>query len=232
MRINMKMRDVPLDYEVRQLLRDSQIKPILASLYNSRKHNGFFQVQLSIANEQFNKYAHLQSSGLSAYDPSEVNWSIFLQHNDMKLINELKKLNIIQVGSMDYAGFCLEVAINDSDYIEKMRYWFMDNKDILIYGLFTLDTLTGEAYFQNYRYVFQPNMGFYRVMRAFLEKPDHTLSHKEISCAYQGTENISLAKEGSVVNQIIGDLRERLKMRGKMSNLFVPSDRKYLLRPS
>lgn len=226
------MRDVPLDFEIRQLLQDVQIKPLLSSLYKNRKNTSHSQVQLPIANERFNIYAALQSSGLSAHDPTDINIDSFFEFNDMKLLKELNDLKVVGIIKVHYEDFSVSLVVKDADYIEKMRYWFMNNEEIVLYGLFALDRFTGEAYCGNYRYVFQPNMGLYRVMRAFLEEPSHTLSHTQISCLYQGTENESLAKEGSAVNQIIGDLRERLSMKGKMSGLFVPSDRKYLLRPS
>ncbi len=221
----MKMRDVPLDFELRQLLKDLQIEPVIFYLYKSRHKKGHISTFLPIANDKFNEYAALYGKGMIT-DEAEVDFNHFYTFNDTKIIEHLAQLKVITIHkNTSEDEFTFEIAIQDPDYIKKMYRWIIEKENVISYGPITMNLTTGETYFLDKRDFFRTNHGLYRVLKEFLTKPTHTLSYKEINDLFWSGN-----KEDYEINKIIGEIREKLSITGKNSGYLKPFDRKYILK--
>ena len=225
MSINMKMRDVPLDFEIRQLLKDPQIEPVIFNLYKSRNKKGHISIFLPIAQDEFNKYAEWHNNK-RVDDGSEVDFNHFYTFNDTKTIKLLAQLKVISTHmNTSEDEFTFEISIQDPVYIEKMRRWLIEKDSIISYGPITMHLVTGEAYFRDKREYFRTNHGLYRVLKELIIKPAHTLTYDEINSLYWSGN-----KEDYEINKIIGEIREKLGITGKNSGFLKPFDKKYMLR--
>lgn len=225
MRINMKMRDVPLDFEVRQLLTDLQVRPVILYLYKTRNKTDHLNIFLPIANDKFNEYAERYQKDMLT-DEEERDFNYFYTFNDTKIIKLLAKLKVITIHkNTSGADFTFEITIQDPHFIEKMHRWLTEKDFIISYGPISMHIATGESYFLNKREYFRTNHGLYRVFKEFITKPTHTLTYEEINNLYW-----TGSKEDYEINKIIGEIREKLGITGKYSSYLKPFDRKYILR--
>ncbi len=226
MKINMKMGDIWIDYNLRYLIQNENIRAILLDLYEQRNRTGILNIFLPIANSRFNDFALNPKKDT---DQTEDVLKSCLELEDTELLNELAKMRVVTLtqSTID-EDFHVGVIIRDIGSLEQLYQWSKDKKYIINYGIFSLHTLTGVGYCLNNRYHFRPGSGLFSVFKGFISKPTHTLSYKEIARIFSGNKT----RGKHEINQIIGELKEKFKMKGKLSRLFIPSDSKYLLVPT
>lgn len=226
----MKMNDFVISYSLRQLAQNKDIQNIVLKLNEKKSSKDIVSVYLPLANECISKIAenpNLRDQGFdSCYELS-----------DSKLINDLIKIKVLSTAN-DYVftedddgSVVADIMISNPSFIGHYYQWIKDADHILNYGIFSLHTFTGEAYCDNCEYFFHTNKGLFRVFKAFLTEPTHILNYKQIYDSFQEGNKIKVDYYKEAVHQIIGEIREKLNMKGNKSKLFLPSDNKYYLRP-
>ena len=223
----MKKINSSITYSLRELIRDEHIQSIVSDLYRNRTSKGV-SVFLPLANERFNKIASdPEHEGVDNLD------ELCFHLDDTLLLDEFIKLNILSVSkdcTDEDDDFTMCVRINDPEFIEHVYGWIKDKNLILNYGFFSLHTFTGEAYCLDNKYIFHTNKGLFRVFRAFLEEPTHILTYAKIYNTFQDSDRLTYRSEA--IHQIIGEIKEKLYMKGSLSKLFIPSSDKYYLKSS
>lgn len=226
MRMKMKKADLGINYSLRKLLQDRDIQAVVSDLYKSRKSTDVVTVFLPLANKR------LAEIGFDPNHKNRENLVVCFTLNDSLLLNELFKLGVLskEEGTDDDEGLSAFVKINSPEFIERLYEWVKDTSLIVNYGIFSLHTFTGEAYCLDNKYIFHTNKGLFRVFQAFLKEPTHILAYGKIYNIFQDSDRLTCGSE--TIHQIIGEVREKLQMKGKLSKLFIPSSDKYILKPS
>ena len=221
------------------MVQIKEVQDVVRSLYESRQSRGKVEVYLRLvsncANGIINKAAKNRSNFNldSCYDVA-----------DASFLRELEVFRVVSIsdyydkdaegeytsdGIFDYAL----VTINDPIYIQSLNGWVNDLPNILNYGIFSLNTITGEAYCLDNGDTFLPYSGMFRVLKAFLNESSHCLSYENIYRVFRDEKDPDLSRmTPEAIHQIIGDIREKLSMKGKLSKLFVSSSNQYVLRPT
>jgi len=224
----MKKSDLAIPYSVRSLLQVKQNHQIIFDLYKSIKYNEVAYFFLYIVNESWNKIAEDPY-----HEGADDFWKKVNDFDDSRLLIELCKLKIISRKNEslvdDEFSVCVEVEI--PKYIEKFHYWLEDERLILNCGMFSLHTFTGESYCGNNKYNFHTSRGLFRVFKAFLTEPTHILTYNQIRSIFMDNPE-EKADDRLKIHQTIGEIKEKLNMKGEFSELFVSSGKEYLLRTS
>ena len=162
--------------------------------------------------------------------------------SDYRFLEELRKLRALRI-LLKESGFDTDInwyariQINNPLVIERVYQWMQDDrsKRILHYGIFSLNLYTGEAYCKDNQYIFDPHRGMFKIFKAFLENKKHELSYEEIYAINQNKAKEETGEVDSAIKltaqQNIGDIKERLSMKGELAKLFVPTGMSYMLHP-
>lgn len=235
--MNMKMKktnDV-ITYQIRNLVRDDAVCDLIRQLYENRKNIEEVITGSPLKGEFIDKLRYPFESD-SDEDHNDYLDDKYFTLGDRLILRELEKLKAIVVnGYFQEEGPTLSVSIINQRQIERIHGWANDSKSgfVVNYGIFGLNTITGEAYCLNNMGIFLPNSGMLRVLKAFLNEPSHCLNYKSIYKIFRNEENPNWDRmTPESIHQIIWDIREKLSMTGKLSRLFVSSSNQYVLRPS
>lgn len=227
----MKIGDYLIPHALRQLAQDKEIQGMVLDLYLRRDKKDSLWIYLPYANKRQMEFApkeelneELREEG---YDP-------YFKLKDTSLISELEYLNVLHRPEENNffddedGSFIATVVIDKPDFIDYLYNWIKDSEYILNYGIFSLHKYTGEAYCEDNKYTFDTSKGLFRVMKAFLENTKHILTFNEIVDKFQGEHVVDYDPQR--VYQAINDIKDKLKMTGKFSKLFLTSDGTYLLK--
>lgn len=233
--MNMKTSNVSLNYKIRELAKDKDNVSIITDLYKNRDSKSDTSIYLPIANRRFDEICE---------DPSHEGYEklndICFTLNDTSFLRTLEDLKVLKISMLTVdddgegggMGYIAVVQIRNSDYIEHLHEWVMDSNLILNYGIFSLHIFTGEAYCLDNKYKFHTGKGLFRVLRAFLEEKTHILGFQTIYKTFHADEkeiNMDLMLPESI-HQVIGDIKENLMMKGKLSKFFITSSSQYILK--
>lgn len=227
----MKMKKLgrSINYSLRELIRDKTIQSMVSCLYEIRQRNDVIAVSLPLANSRFFLICE------DPYHEDSDNIEKLCFHlKDSLFIDELIKLDVLSKGECtdEYDEFSAYVKIVNSNFIEGLYEWIKDKDLIINYGIFSLHTFTGEGYCVDNKYSFHTNKGLFRVFKAFLQKPTHILNDREIFQTFYDSTSDALKLRVEIVHQIIGEIREKLSMKGELSKLFLRTGNQYLLKSS
>lgn len=243
----MKKSKIGLSYTVRKLVQINEIQNLVKSLHENRQSKDPAKIYLPLVNECVTKIIEKASINREGFDLDPC-----FNSDDVSFLRELEKHKVISLkdiyedeedevvkidGRLElapYGYYTADVIVNDVKFIENLNRWVNDLPSIINYGIFSLNTITGEAYCLNNVGIFLPNSGMLSVLKAFLNEPSHCLSYERIYRLFHGDEkeiDIYLMTPQSI-HQIIWDIRDKLFMTGKLSKLFVSSSNQYALRPS
>jgi hypothetical protein len=222
----MKTRNIKIPYSLREFVRDEAIQRMARKLYESKEIKGPVRVYLPLAEKRFNVIAEDPNHE----DRDKIDELCF-NLKDSQFIDELFRLKVLSKPEKPYLeDFETAVTIEDPEFLDYLHHWLEDQALILNYGVFSLHTFTGEGYCHDNNYFFHTGKGLYRVFRAFLENPAHILTYGRIYQTFQGNEKAISSYGSETINQIVGEIREKLAMKGKLSKLFLPSNDSYFLR--
>jgi uncharacterized protein YfkK (UPF0435 family) len=223
--MDMKQSNI-IPFSLRELIKDKDIQGMVSDLYKHRKGTDPVTIFLPLTNDRFNKIASdPDHEGIENFN------EIRLTFDESLFLDELFKLRVL-VYSEECANedFSACVKIINPEFIEQIYEWIKDKDLIINYGIFSLHTFTGEAYCLDSKYIFHTNKGLFRVFQAFLKEPTHILAYKKIYNIFQDSDKLTSGSE--TIHQIIGEIREKLQMKGKLSKLFIPSSDSYILKSS
>jgi len=228
--MNMKNGDMAISYTLRKLAFDKTIQGMVKGLYEEKDTVGPISLYLPYANDRMNKVnENMYLNG------EEVEYDSCFKLEDSQLINELTRLGVLSHKSDvkfyewdDENGSACGLIIKNPAFIEHYHKWIRDLEHILNYGVFSLHTFTGEAYCLDNRGDFKTSSGIFRVFQELMRDPSHVLTYNQVAdlCFEEHVQDF----EVQVVHQAIYDIREKLKIKGDMSELIVSADKKYLLR--
>lgn len=235
---------VNLSLELRQLLENEAVREVVTVLHQKGEHGGKTFIYMPLVNKCISDfYSH----------PADDVRNMMLQQEgripdycfnqlDYQLLEELQRLGILKIlyqesGFDDNSSWIAHIKTISLSAMKKIYQWMQDNqnKRIFNYGIFSLNIYTGEAYCKDNQYIFRPHRGMFKIFKAFLENQRHELSYEEIYAISQNkakeeTEDADSAIK-ITVQQNIGDIKERLGMKGKLAKLFVPTGMSYMLHP-
>lgn len=225
----MKRFDLAIPYSLRKLVEDKNIQNMIAELNEKKDEKGGISIYFPLANSCMNRIALNPNLYEEGFD------SCF-KLNDSLLVNELIRMKILSKSSDCYGwdddtSSVYGLVIEKPNYIKHLYEWAREINTILNYGIFSIHTFTGEAYCEDSEYTFHTSKGLFVVFKAFLAEPTHILSYKQIYDLFQKSNKVKVDYYKEAVHQIIGEIREKLNMKGSKSKLFLPSDNKYFLRP-
>ena len=234
----MKKIKTGLNYTIRKLVQIKEVQNIVRFLYENRHSKDEVEIFLPLVNNCVN--ATIKKA---AVNMDNFNLDPCYSLEDFTFLKELEVSKVISIKDLcdrdesgDYTrsgGDDLAlVTIGKPKFIETLCGWVNDLPHILSYGPFSLDTTTGEAYCMDKQYNFRTNGGEFEVLKAFLEASNKSLSFVEIYKLSHPDEQLEDEKDISqqAVHQMIGDIRDRLSMKGKLSKLFLPSSKRYFLK--
>ncbi|MCX6793722.1 MAG: hypothetical protein NTY06_01310 [Candidatus Gottesmanbacteria bacterium] len=226
----MNNNDLGISYSLRKSLQDKDIQSVISDLYENRAKKDAVSIYLPFANKRYDEICDDPY-----HEGSDKANDLYFALDDTKLLKLLERTKILKIkelsddddGEGGGMGLVAMVTIIKPEYIEHLYEWIKDDSFILNYGIFSLHTFTGEAYCRDNQYIFHTNKGLFRVFQAFLTEPTHILPYQKIYNYFQGGEKPKCGAEK--VHQIIGEVKEKLRMTGKLSKLFIPSEDKYFL---
>lgn len=211
----MKQKDFSINYSLRKLIQDKFIQSMVADLYKHRKETDPVTIFLPLTNDRFNKIASdPDHEGIENFE------ELCLTFDDSLFLNELFKLRVLSKKECADEDFSACVKIINPEFIEHIHAWIKDKNLIINYGIFSLHTFSGEAYCLDNKYVFHAGKRSFRVFRSFLEEPTHILDYQTIyKIFYKGEKNRPTYRMSPTqIHQIIGDIREKLHMKGNSQN--------------
>jgi len=231
----MKKNENSIPYVIRKLIQNRDIQGMIADLYKNRISKNVFNIYLPLVNERFTDLC------IDQYHDHTNDFDNSISRNDMVLLNELEKLQIInndgitedEDGDGQGLGFVAMVTIINPQFIELLYKWIKDTELIINYGIFSLHTFSGEAYCQDNKGKFHTGKGLFRVFLTFLKEKNHILDYSRIYKIYHEDEkNVDMEKMvPEDIHQIIHDIKDNLSMKGSLSKLFMPSSNQYILYP-
>lgn len=237
----MKRKDIDISYAFRSLLQDINVSALVLEIYKEAKisKGKFIHYPKNIYKCYDMVLNKVYELSLEDYD-KEINKCEKMSDNLYIELLIREKIIFGKYGisiskyekSVDDGHKVLEVEEIDMDRFKEHVEWIKDSSLIRNYEIFSLHTFTGKAYCLNNSCVFHTDKGLFRVFKAFIEEPTHILSFKQIFQIYHGgtSEALTLKLTPQDIYQIIGEIREKLQMKGKLSKLFLPSGDKYLLK--
>jgi len=228
----MKMK---LSYRLRNLLSEKAVLGIIEFLYQKKSEKGVITVYLPLVTSRVSDY--LEEVFKNGLEPSRIPDECCDQP-DANLLSELGKQKVLEFQSMGGSEETVaEVKILDPTAIEKLYEQALMSKYFIHYGIFSLNTATGEAYCGDHQAKFYRHQSFYRVFKRFLSCDSHELSYFTIYSEQEKKSESKIRKNYTAkdltipANQIVKDIRARLRMKGELSKLFQPVGKVYLLLP-
>lgn len=230
--------NIPVSLQM--LLRDERVRRVVEQLYKERDKSGEIFVYLplvsSATNHYFGSEADYQRGNNSLPD-------YLFDNDDTRLVEKFEELEILQdaggITMDEKRGFVAMVTTQNPPAIKEIYEWMkkQDFSRFLFYGVFSLNTITGEGYCGDHKTKFHTGRTIYKVYKAFLENQNHALSFKTILSLYydRPESEIKIDLQDKYrwrkVHETAVDLRKKLGMKGKLSKLLITSGEEYILLP-
>jgi len=212
-----------IPYNLRRLLVEDSIVKLVKRIYKSSKVKEKFEIYPEETNKCLNNaYADqiLQDINPDQYQKAVDRCSDISENEFIKLI--LKNNFVRGKFILDEDSF--PVLIVDKVLKNKFNLiveWVRDRKYIIDSGLFSLNTLTGDAYFRDKFAPFRSGGGYCDLFKAFLTTNKSFLSFQEIYDIQQ--QRVIKSTEGEIkqeAKECIKHLKKKLKMRSGEGRLF------------
>lgn len=216
-------------------MSEKAVLGIIEFLYQRRSKKDVIMVYLPLVTSSISDYfGELFQNNL---EPSRIPDEC-LDQPDNNLLTELEKQKVLKLLSVGGGEETFaDVKILDPTAIEKLYEQTLMSEYFIHYGIFSLNTATGEAYCGDHQAKFYRHQSFYRVFKRFLSSDSHELSYFAIYSEQEKKSENTIRKSFDAKdltipsNQIIKDIRARLRMKGELSKLFQPIGKAYLLLP-
>lgn len=221
---------IKITLPIREALLNKATHNIIKELFRKRKDKKIISIYLPLVTENVNNF-FMQNNGVNHIPDSCFN------QTDLLLVKNLEKIKAIKIKEIslgDNDRWFVTIKIKNIAIIEKINEWLSHIDNIINYGIFSLDTLTGEVYCRDNMARFHPSKGKFRVFREFINDENHRLSYKRIISKHEDKPEEKIEIDSSFVietNQIIKDIKKSLKMKDKLSKLFIPAGNAYKLMP-
>ncbi|MFA5135886.1 MAG: hypothetical protein WC489_00655 [Patescibacteria group bacterium] len=225
----MKKTDSNVSYEFRTLLKDEFVIKLILEIFDKANKGKTFHLYPKVVNSCLNKAygdkERYDQYGGAAYQ-SNINKCYELLES--KYIDLLIKQKIV-VGNYlldEDENLILNVKNIAMTKFISMVKWAKENRYILNYGLFSLNTLTGEAYFKDYKTSFRPGTGYYNLFKELITTNKSYLSFDEIVEIQRQKKNLFVTEDvKSFAKEIIKHLKRKLAIKSKSGKLFVMHER-------
>lgn len=220
----MNMKNTCIPYEIRKLLKEESIKKLTLNIYDKAKEENAFKYYPTKVYDCLDKAYSDKNLFDEDKERYEKNIESCYKLVDNKYIVLLINEKILKgIYNMDESGFFkLEVIKTNIDHFKKLVKWIEEEKYINNYGLFSLNTLTGEAYFNDNKTIFKPATGYYNLFKEFITTKNKCLTFQEIVEIQQ--LNKSLIKAEDIKNyarEIIKHLKRKLSMKSGSGKLLI-----------
>lgn len=225
--MNMKKNIIP--YNLRVLLEDIFIENLTLEIFNKVIKEKKFEFYPARICDCLNKAYSDQSLYIDDKEIYEKNIKACYELLDNEYIKLLIKEKII-TGKYDYDedGFImLNIKKINLPRFKTLVKWVEEEKYINNYGLFSLNTLTGEAYFKDNKTTFRPGTGYYNLFKELMTTKQPYLSFDSIIEIQQQKKYLydEDVKKGHI-REIVKYLRKKLSMRSKSGKLLKMYERK------
>jgi hypothetical protein len=227
----MKNENTDIPYIFRSLFLSADVRALVLEIYEEAKYGGEFTHYPKKINSCYDKALEdSYKTDLQSYNKDVEKCRKLLDNFYIKLLIEKQIITGLYFAVSGHR--CVRVEEIDMNRLKEHVKWVKDSSLIRNYGIFSLHTLTGKAYCLDNSYIFDPNMGFFRVFKAFIEKPTHMLSYMEIYEIYYDKPGSSLTKNfnNGKIHSIIDDIKDKLRMKEKFPNMFIYLNDSYFLK--
>lgn len=220
--MNMKKNTIP--YHLRVLLEDVFIGNLTLEIFMKVNKKKIFKFCPERVFHCLNMAFSDQTLYLDDKEIYENNIKACYELLDNEYIDLLIKEKII-TGKYNYDedGFLmLNIKKIDLLRFKILVKWVEEKKYINNYGLFSLNTLTGEAYFKDNRTIFKPATGYYNLFKEFITTKNKYLTFQEIVEIQQ--LNKSLIKAEDIKNYaraVIKHLKRKLSIKSGTGKLLI-----------
>lgn len=239
--------EIVLKLRLRQLLRKPPVQRVFHNLYNQKHSQISFNVPLYATQEEARNIvlndnfifsnASINRPHGQGVSPGESIHSHhfpkeFAMFPDIQFIEILEKEKVVFVTSLimvdRYKHYVSNLKVNNREALEQIYDWLKAGSEILEYGIFSLNAITGEAYCGDRFFRLQPNRGPFRVFRALLQAKGKRVTFQHLYQLYYPGEEIKEAQAGEAVYEIIKTLRRTLDIEN--TDLLEVTDGGYRLR--
>lgn len=212
-----------IPYELRVLLQNESVINLTLQIFEKTKNRDKFKFYPEGVNSCLNKAYSNQSLYYEDEEVYKENINLCCRLPENKYIELLIKNKVIKGKyefNADGANLILDVKKIKKDQYNEIVRWAKNKKYIINSGLFSLNTLSGEAYFKNNKSYFRTSTGYYYLFRELLTTKKDYLSFDEI-VEIQQQKKHQLTKEQfkEEAKRHIKHLRRKLKI-GAGTELF------------
>ncbi len=213
--------------KLRSLLTDPAAKEILTYLWKEKDQKTIL-VHLTVSENCISEYAERYYADQWLPDKfidecyAKFDGPFF---NELKIAGIIKHFSFTQTELPDQppgpeCQVCEATGIDNS----KLKYllvWVKQLPYILNHGNFSLNTMSGEAYFKEKAVKLYKNSGYFKLIKSFLESKDSSLSVKDIlQIGGRGVQNSKVTNEDyNDALEIIKNLGRRIGIRKDLSKI-------------
>ena len=217
-----------ITYELRKLLQNKGVRSVVINLHRQRNEKSI-ELTLPIASSHFDQLLDMQEADRFEECTSFADYKFIGYLLKSKILSPMETKND---DFIPYTDVC--VKINKTEFLGQLYEWVDCYDHILNYGIFSLNTLTGEAYCGDHKAKsrFDTFMRPFQVFRAFMKNENHEMSYEIIYQLATGKtmdKGQAQAADLSQIYQLIRDLRKKLRMKGELSKLFASTGTGYKL---
>ncbi len=208
-----------INYLIRSLLLKKVVHDLIIEICDLyKKHGDKFEIYPTNVNSCLNSVYSEDSLYLDS-EAIKQNTNRCYEGNELKMLDLLKINEVIELkyDSGEDGGSCIaEIKIINHELFKDISNWVLKNKLIITYGLFSLNTLTGEAYCKDNYHLFKPGSGYYDLLKEFLKKKNHFLNFEEMVNIQQQ----EYKKVGGVITRsdYVYDERKNSELQNKAKN--------------
>lgn len=219
--------NMKISSRLRLLLTDPAAKEILNSLWKEKDQKNVL-VYLTTTDNCISDYAERYYA--DQWLPNKFIDECYAKF-DGPFFNELKKAGIIKHYSFTQTELpdqppgpeyqACEVAGIDNSKLKYLLAWVKQLPYILNHGNFSLNTMSGEAYFKDKAVKLYKNSGYFKLIKSFLESKDTSLSVKDIlQISGRGVQSSKVTNDNYYdALEIIKNLGRRIGIRKNLNKI-------------
>lgn len=228
---------IKITEEIRRLLCNKIAQDVLLDIFSKRDDKNIV-ISLPLAGNVIEHYIETAQRAFSLGEPSPDDSSLLddaYKQDDISLLVELERQGILSFNGFDSNDYITGVVLKDQKKLSILIDWFQEVWPHLIHhGVISLDTSSGRVYFFDRQVKLDPNKTEYKVLKHLIKDKEHRIGYPTIYF-YRNNEDWSKDDQtslASVANQVIKDIKKKLKEEPRVKQLFrVADEQAYILFP-
>lgn len=158
------------------------------------------------------------------------------KNKELLFLNVLADDGAITWSNLDDSGFITaEVIVRDPKYIFTLETWVSQGCQVIEYGDFMLNCISGVGYCLDKYHQFTPHSGIYRLFKSFITNKNHSLRHTTIVSTHENKEESTYhadeLKEAHKTSRLLVNEIKKAFVLSPHCGYFVANDEGYSLNP-